>query len=687
MNLREFLADGVRDGFVTTTWNTIVQRIRGDAPPYWGTTSIGQTLWSNWDYERAVREAFRSNEIVARCLRIRANAESSIPAKAMRILPDGSLTPLPATHPASRFIKHPNPGLSWRDLMYRLSFARDLKGDAVWKINEVDARTGTIEVWPLRPDLVKPRVKSTTELVYEYRPGGEYAPLTYEPSEVVHFVQYDPLDEYTGIATLRPSSRRVDTANSIQDAQKFSFDNAVLPSGIISGDLSEKQSKEIKEQITKTKRGPKNFRKMLLARTRVFFQSLMGTPAEMDFTESIKLTDRKLAIGLGVHPVLLGVSDATFENQQMAEVFLWTNETVPNAKAALSAINIQLAPRFGDDIIFVHDMSQSPPVVEMRRQNAKIAKYYLELGINIRAINQALDLGLPSWACPDTGFMQAGMLPLGNGEKSGRSIGGKRAIDLDEAAITARWMVRDRVKQAYEEAMGRNVARRFEEEGNLVESLWIAGSTNLAAIVDGESEAWRTVLKASWRVAVDRIGKDTTDEILGARARGVRFDPYSGAVDAFINEQVGTQVARIQARTVTLLQRVADTAIAETLSAAETARRMRDVYKRWAGKDPELPFDNSRAMTISRTEIHSASGFASHEAAIQTGVVIGKRWLSSRDGQVRDEHSPLDDGTIYAINEAYPNGLMYPGDPSGAQAETINCRCQELYETGEVDQT
>ena len=188
-------------------------------------------------------------------------------------------------------------------------------------------------------------------------------------------------------------------------------------------------------------------------------------------------------------------------------------------------------------------------------------------------------------------------------------------------------------------------------------------------------------------MAVDRIGKDTTDEILGARARGVRFDPYSGAVDAFINEQVGTQVARIQARTVTLLQRVADTAIAETLSAAETARRMRDVYKRWAGKDPELPFDNSRAMTISRTEIHSASGFASHEAAIQTGVVIGKRWLSSRDGQVRDEHSPLDDGTIYAINEAYPNGLMYPGDPSGAQAETINCRCQELYETGEVDQT
>ena len=132
---------------------------------------------------------------------------------------------------------------------------------------------------------------------------------------------------------------------------------------------------------------------------------------------------------------------------------------------------------------------------------------------------------------------------------------------------------------------------------------------------------------------------------------------------------------------------MADQAVLENSSAAETARRMRDIYKRWAGEDPELPFSNSRAMTIGRTEIHSCSGFASHEAAVQTGVVIGKKWLSSRDGQVRDEHSPLDDGTIYAINEAYPNGLMYPGDPAGSAEESINCRCQEIYETGVVTAT
>lgn len=682
MALRDFLADSVRDGVVPTVWRAIIQRIRGDAPPFWGKSAIGMPLWSDWDYTKAVRKYFRDNEVIARCLRIRANAESSIPIVAKRILPDGTYADLPSTHPAVQFVKKPNPRLSWRDIMYRLSFARDLKGSIVWVVNEVDARTGSIEIWPLRPDLVKLKPAPGNELSFVYSPGLGEEPITYTQEQVVHIIQYDPLDEFNGIATLRPASRRADTANAIQDAQKFSFDFAVLPSGIISGDLSTTQAKEIKEQIEQKVRGPKNFRKMLLARTKVSFQSLMGSPAEMDYSESIKLTDRKLALGLGIHPVLLGVADATFENQQMAEVFLWTNETVPNAKMVLSAINLQLAPRFGDDVVFVHDLSQSPPVVEMRRQNARIAKYYLEMGVNVRAINLALDLGLPTWACPDTGFMQAGMLPLGNTSQA-RGVILRRAIDDDEDSIDARWLIRDRVKQAYDEAMGRNVSRRFLEEGELIKREWIAGNHNIEALIDGEGEAWRIVVLASWRAAIQRFGEDTTTEILGNVERAsVRFDPYTGAIDAFVEEQVATQVAGIQARSVSLIKRVVDTAALEGLSSTDTARKIFGLYNRWGGKDPELKFDRSRSMTIARTEIHGASGFASHEAAIQTGVVIGKRWLSSRDGQVRDEHGPLDDGTIYALNDTYPNGLMYPGDPSGSPEEVINCRCQELYETG-----
>jgi len=682
MGFRDFLGDSVSSGLRNTIWTAIAKRLTGDVPPFWGQTAIGQSLWSDWDYEKAVRKYFRKNEIIARCLRIRANAESSIPIQAKRLLPDGTLTDLPANHGAVKFARKPNPRLSWRDIMYRLSFARDLKGVIIWKINSVNPKAGLIEIWPLRPDLVRPKPVNATELEYVYKPGFGIKAQTYPASEIVHIVQYDPINEYTGIATLQPVQRRADVADSIQDAQKFSFDNAVLPSGIISGDLSPKQSEEIKTQIVKTKRGPKNFRKMLLARTRVYFQSLMGTPAEMDFSESIKLTDRKTALGLGIHPVLLGVADATFENQQMAEVFLWTNETLPNAKSALAAINLQLAPLFGDDVVFVHDLSQAPPVVEMRRQNARIAKYYLEMGMNVRAINSVLDLGMPSWACPDSGFMQAGMLPLGNTSSSARSIQ-SRAINTDESAIDSRWIMRDRVQQAYAEAMGKNVSRRFLEEGKLIESHWKAGNTNYAALIEGESDAWRIVLTASWRVTIDRIGKDVEAEILGNTERAsLRFDAYTGAINAFVEGQVAEQVDKIQAETISRVKRVVDKAALEGTSAVDTARQLHSLYERFGGKDPTLPFDKSRSMTIGRTEIHGASGFASREAAVQTGVVTGKRWISARAGDVRDSHAALDNGTIYAIHATYPNGLMYPGDPGGSAEETVNCNCQELYETG-----
>lgn len=682
MGFRDFLADSLRGGLIDTVWTSIAKRMNGDAPPYWGQTAIGQTLWSDWNYEKAVTKYFRGNELIARCLRIRANAESSIPIQAKRRLPDGTLTDLPANHGAVKFARNPNPRLSWRDIMYRLSFARDLNGSIIWKINSVNPKAGLIEIWPLRPDLVKLRPTDESEIEYVYKPGFGVEAKVYPADEIVHIVQYDPINEFTGIATLRPAQRRADVADSIQDAQKFSFDNMILPSGIISGDLSPKQSEEIKDQIIKTKRGPKNFRKMLLARTRVYFQSLMGSPAEMDFNDSFGQAQRNLSIGLGIHPVLLGVADATFENQQMAEVFLWTNETLPNAKAALSAINIQLAPLFGDDIVFVHDLSQSPPVVEMRRQNARIAKYYLELGINIQAINVALDLGLPSWACPDTGFMQAGMLPLGNSTKSSSREIQQRAIPTDESSIDTRWILRDRTNQAYAEAMGKNVARRFTEEGSMISREWQAGNQNYEALIRGESNAWRIVLTASWRVALEKIGKDTEAELLGGERASLRFDAYTGAINSFVEQHVAEQVDKIQAETIARIKRVADQAALEGASAVDVARQLHGLYERFAGKDPELVFDRSRSMTIARTEIHGASGFGSREAAIQTGVVTGKRWISARAGDVRASHKALDDGTIYAMNDTYPNGLMYPGDPSGSAKETVNCNCQELYETG-----
>ena len=53
---------------------------------------------------------------------------------------------------------------------------------------------------------------------------------------------------------------------------------------------------------------------------------------------------------------------------------------------------------------------------------------------------------------------------------------------------------------------------------------------------------------------------------------------------------------------------------------------------------------------------------------------IQKEWICTHDDRTRQSHLNLD-GVRVGINEEFPNGCKYPGDPDGAPAEVYNCRC------------
>lgn len=60
------------------------------------------------------------------------------------------------------------------------------------------------------------------------------------------------------------------------------------------------------------------------------------------------------------------------------------------------------------------------------------------------------------------------------------------------------------------------------------------------------------------------------------------------------------------------------------------------------------------------------------------GINIRKQWLATLDGRTRDSHQAMDGKTV-DVDDKFPNGLMYPGDPSGPAAEVYNCRCTLVY--------
>jgi hypothetical protein len=59
------------------------------------------------------------------------------------------------------------------------------------------------------------------------------------------------------------------------------------------------------------------------------------------------------------------------------------------------------------------------------------------------------------------------------------------------------------------------------------------------------------------------------------------------------------------------------------------------------------------------------------------GADVVKQWDAALDSRTRESHVAVD-GEIRELDEAFSNGLMFPGDPAGGAAEVVNCRCALL---------
>lgn len=84
-----------------------------------------------------------------------------------------------------------------------------------------------------------------------------------------------------------------------------------------------------------------------------------------------------------------------------------------------------------------------------------------------------------------------------------------------------------------------------------------------------------------------------------------------------------------------------------------------------------------RATTILRTEMTRVQGQAQMDVCQEyyelTGIKPKKRWHCTFHNS-RDSHIALNMVTI-DFDEAFGNGLMYPGDPDAPASEIVNCQC------------
>ena len=112
-----------------------------------------------------------------------------------------------------------------------------------------------------------------------------------------------------------------------------------------------------------------------------------------------------------------------------------------------------------------------------------------------------------------------------------------------------------------------------------------------------------------------------------------------------------------------------------SLGAVEKGRILRNQFNQYS---------QWQAERLVRTEATAAANFAQAQAAqtIFPPEQMQKEWIASFDDRVRDTHSEAGSQNPIPANDAFIVGgqpMMFPGDPMGGAAETINCRCSVAY--------
>lgn len=97
-----------------------------------------------------------------------------------------------------------------------------------------------------------------------------------------------------------------------------------------------------------------------------------------------------------------------------------------------------------------------------------------------------------------------------------------------------------------------------------------------------------------------------------------------------------------------------------------------------------------RARLIARTETVTAANAGAYVAAKDTGLLLNKIWLATKDHRTRHDHSEIDGHQVGRDDYFVVGGfeMLIPGDRGGKNgkpdvpaSEVCNCRCSHIYES------
>jgi HK97 family phage portal protein len=622
---------------------------------------------------------FRGSSVVYRCVQMIAANAGRLDLQVL----NRDVEPVDGHTVAELFNRRPNPDWSARTFK-ELLFARlELAGETFVYVDRGASGNQMLGLWPVfdRVEVViDDRGNQDTLLGYRLFRGRRVVPLL--PDELLWLRYPHPDQRWGAQAPLYTASFAAELDAYAKAWQAAELRRSSRTAGLLFlGDVSEDVVRSVTAQLEARHSGPANAGRWVVVGGEVPARAdrTALSPAEMSYIDSRVRNLEEIAVAFGV-PVDLLAGRTTYENRRSAKVELWTETIVPKLEVVAGEVDRQLLP--DDDETAAFDTSRVDALQE--NQDAvygRVARVTYADVLTIDEGRAAIGLDpLPGGAGQQTlsAYRAQFRAAAAGGTPEARAAltaaveaRSRRTTTTDAAAVLRAYDRHEgtwqralvRLAEAQQRVVMRNLDRKGRKTGDPVE----VRTTSPDDLFD----------RAYWRTRTVEMLEDAATLLYeggaaaAAEALGVSFDVFSARVLTLMHARLDTLAEQVTETTYQVLtQRLLDEGVSAGEGVGDLATRVRSVF---------TDLSTWRAETIARTEVVGGYNAASREVAVGSGQVQARQWLATSDGRTRSSHAELDGYTTNGLDDAYPNGLMHPGDPAGTPEQTVNCRCTEIY--------
>lgn len=622
---------------------------------------------------------FKQLPIVYACINSKSRNIASVPWRFFR---NNSDIELNDNDPIKILFSSPNAFMTENDLFYAMEAFLCSKGEFFFYPDIEDLYRGIpLNLWLFNPNDVK---KTENGEAWEVKLENGKKKLVIDNEDLFIGKYWNPDSMTRGLSPISSLALTDSIRFHAMAFQDNFFKNDATPPLVLKKETvaQERELKEFKAAI-RARRGAQNAGKEMILHGGWSVDTLTPSNKDIQVLKILEATTDEICAVFGVPKTELSIRDGlNYATALSEDRSYWKKTLLPDLKKIESTVNEWL-----NTIGYraEPDLRSIPSLNYEWLELVEAAEKLKNMGFKLTEINEKLGFGFedvedstpepvavapPQETAPDQS-KKIDIDQLGNikipPEEQAKAIRAAIWKKLDEEVKAPEARARAAVRKYFLE-VERKTLRRIQK--NLE-----AAKTKAEERAPGVDELLEFIDDAKLTNAIKGHIEEASKK--GVDSMGIDWETVDDDALAAVRKRVD-KVTQINTTLKIELREMVSKAIAEGLPVDQLAKQIITGFK------DKMRDVKRRAKTIARTEINSAYSDGRF-AAMSSTDPIGKKWITSRSGEIREMHKNSD-GEIVKWNDNFSNGLSRPHDPGGDKKNVINCRCKmvPIYDPEEL---